>query len=260
MGSKMVFAKRGYWSGETLQKRLPTLITPPGAFDPNRIDCASYRLSIGTEIYVSPTVDATDPQSVTVQVLESGAAFTIPAGQFALLMTHEIVEVPDDAIAFISIRAKTKFKGLVNVSGFHVDPGYMGQLTFAVFNAAPREIHLRQGQDIFVLWYAYLDQKTKSIKREHARLGLNIELVQGISGELESFASLGHKLKDVKTALDKTERVLSERIHSVEREQTYYRLVAALVLAVLIAVVGNWIKGEIDQRSRITPDKSMQLR
>ena len=171
-----------------------------------------------------------------------------------------VAAMADDAIAFISIRAKTKFKGLVNVSGFHVDPGYMGQLTFAVFNAAPREIHLRQGQDIFVLWYAYLDQKTKSIKREHARLGLNIELVQGISGELESFASLGHKLKDVKTALDKTERVLSERIHSVEREQTYYRLVAALVLAVLIAVVGNWIKGEIDQRSRITPDKSMQLR
>jgi hypothetical protein len=46
-------------------------------------------------------------------------AFTIPPGQFAFLLTKEVVSVPADALAFISIRVKTKFRGLVNVSGWH---------------------------------------------------------------------------------------------------------------------------------------------
>ena len=90
----------------------------------------------------------------------TGEAFTIPPGQFAFLLTEEVVSVPADALAFISIRAKTKFRGLVDVSGFHVDPGYCGQLTFAVFNAGPVPIHLKRGQPIFLIWYASLDCET----------------------------------------------------------------------------------------------------
>lgn len=135
-----------FWSGETLHERLMQLIDP---FTPDRVDCAAYTLSIGDEIYVSPNEQASDPTTVTVRKLEPGDAFTIPPGQFAFLLTEEVVSVPADALAFISIRAKSKFRGLVNVSGFHVDPGYQGQLTFAVFNAGPVPIHLKRGQPIF---------------------------------------------------------------------------------------------------------------
>ena len=73
------------------------------------------------------TLMLVQPCSVSQAVI-SGALyiipFTIPPGQFAFLLTEEVVSVPPDALAFISIRAKTKFRGLVNVSGFHVDPGY----------------------------------------------------------------------------------------------------------------------------------------
>src|SRR5258708_16870827 len=114
-----------FWSGETLGERLKSLIEP---FAPDRVDCAAYKLSVGPEVYVSPNDQAVEPNSVTVRQLGDGEAFTIPPGQFAFLLTEEIVSVPADALAFISIRAKTKFRGLVNVSGFHVDPGYRGQL------------------------------------------------------------------------------------------------------------------------------------
>ena len=50
----------------------------------------------------------------------------IPPGQFAFLLTAETVTMPDNAIAFISIKARLKFNGLINISGFHVDPGYRG--------------------------------------------------------------------------------------------------------------------------------------
>jgi dCTP deaminase len=103
-----------FWSGETLRERLAPLIEP---FDAERVDCAAYTLSVGAEVYVSPNDQAADPTTVTVRQLAEGDAFTIPPGQFGFLLTEEIVAVPADALAFISIRAKIKFRGLINVSG-----------------------------------------------------------------------------------------------------------------------------------------------
>ena len=94
-----------FWSGETLIERLPKLIEP---FVSERVDCAAYTLAIGPEVYVSPTDQTADPATVTVRKLDEDEAFTIPPGQFAFLLTEEIVSVPADAIALISIRAKTK--------------------------------------------------------------------------------------------------------------------------------------------------------
>jgi dCTP deaminase len=221
-----------FWSGETLRERLVPLIEP---FVADRIDCAAYTLSVGPEVYVSPNDQTADPTTVTVRKLAPGDAFTIPPGQFAFLLTEEIVAVPADALAFISIRAKTKFRGLVNVSGFHVDPGYHGQLTFAVFNAGPVPIHLKRGQPIFLIWYASLDRETTLKKDGSVHIGIDPELITGVAGELQSFASLSKKIKDV----DKT---LGDRIHAVEKEQTYYRVIGAVALAVMIALTVNWLK------------------
>src|SRR4051812_882164 len=117
----------GIWSGETLKERLLKIVDP---FSEKHIDCAAYMLAIGNEVYVSPNEQSVDPTTVSVRRLAPNEAFTIPPGQFALLLSEESLLVPDDALAFISIRAKTKFRGLINVSGFHVDPGFKGQLTF----------------------------------------------------------------------------------------------------------------------------------
>jgi dCTP deaminase len=221
-----------FWSGETLRERLAPLIEP---FVPERVDCAAYTLAVGPEVYVSPNDQTADPTTVTVRKLAPGDAFTIPPGQFAFLLTEEIVTVPADALAFISIRAKTKFRGLVNVSGFHVDPGYRGQLTFAVFNAGPVPIHLKRGQPIFLIWYASLDRET-AIKKDGAlHMGIDPELITGIAGELQSFAGLSKKMKDV-------DKALGDRIHAVEREQTYYRVIGAIALALMVALTVNWLK------------------
>ena len=167
-----------FWSSDTLNERLTTLVDP---FDPERVDCAAYTLSVGPEVYVSPNDQAADPTTVTVRQLAESEGFTIPPGQFAFLITEEIVTVPGDALAFISIRAKIKFRGLVNVSGFHVDPGYQGQLTFAVFNAGPVPIHLKQGQPIFLIWYASLDNESTIKKNDPVQMGINTELITGIA-------------------------------------------------------------------------------
>lgn len=228
-----------FWSGETLSERLNTLIEP---FMPERVDCAAYTLSIGPEFYVSPNDQTADPTTVTVRKLSDGEAFTIPPGQFAFLLTEEVVSVPADALAFISIRAKTKFRGLVNVSGFHVDPGYRGQLTYAVFNAGPVPIHLKRGQAIFLIWYASLDRETASKKDGKVHRGIDPELVTAVAGELQSFSSLSKRIKDV-------DKALGDRVHAVEKEQTYYRVIGAAALALVVALTVNWLKDSFPSRS-----------
>src|SRR5258708_5942932 len=230
-----------FWSGETLRERLAPLIEH---FEPDRVDCAAYTLAVGGEVYVSPNDQSVDPTTVTVRKLDSGVAFTIPPGQFAFLLTEEIVSVPADALAFISIRAKTKFRGLVNVSGFHVDPGYRGQLIFAVFNAGPVPVHLKRGQPIFLIWYASLDCETSFKKDRTLHKGIDPELVTAVAGELQSFASLSKKIKDV-------DKALVDRVHAVEKEQTYYRVVGAVGLAIVIALAVSWFKENISWRSAV---------
>lgn len=211
-----------FWSGETLKERLATLIDP---FESDRVDCAAYTLSIGPELYVSPS-DQTGDQE-TVRRLDPGAGFMVPPGQFAFLLTDEIVRVPDDALAFISIRAQIKFRGLINVSGFHVDPGYHGQLTFAVFNAGPVPVHLKQGDEVFLIWYASLDRATTlGKKEEHVRKGIDTKLIAGVAGELQSFASLDAKIE-----------TLGDRIHAVERTQEHLRVLGAVAVTLLISLL-----------------------
>ena len=213
-----------FWSGETLKDRATSIVKP---FDPKRVDCAAYTLSVGCEVYVSPSDQTADSTAVTVRKLVQGEAFTIPPGQFAFLITEETVIVPSNALAFISIRGKTKFRGLVNVSGFYVDPGFHGQLTFAVFNAGPLTVHLKQGQPIFLIWYASLDRGSTSKKDDPVKKGLDIGLINSISGEVQSFASL------------------SNRIGNVERSQERFRSLAYIVIAILVAIIGglvvNWL-------------------
>ena len=231
MGGGMA-SKPGFWCGETLQAQLGALITP---FDPDQIDCSAYTLTMGRELYVSPSDQSEDPQSVTIRRLDNAEGFTIPPGQFGFLLTEEIVEIPDNALAFISIKAKIKWRGLINVSGFHVDPGFKGRLVFSVYNAGPVPVHLRQGQPLFLIWFANLDRATKLGRNQPVQESFPPDLIPAISGELQSLAGINKKIKD----LDKD---LAKRVHDIEREHVYYRLIAILVLLFMGAMITGWVR------------------
>ena len=132
-----------YWSSEKLKDRMSGggLMSP---FDEKRITHCAYEMGVGDQAFV--TSNHSDKTLVA-----AGTKIVIPPGQFGLLLTQESVAVPNTCIAFISIRASSKFQGLVNVSGFHVDPGYKGKLMFAVCNAGSKNIVLDQGQRLFLI-------------------------------------------------------------------------------------------------------------
>ena len=214
-----------FWGPDRLREEGQLLIDP---FCGDRIEGAAYQLAIGKEVYVSPTADATDASTTSITRLKKGEAFAIPPGQFAFLLTEEKVKVGLREIALISIRAKTKYRGLVNVSGFHVDPGFHGRLNFAVFNAGPVPVHLRQGQPIFLIWYAGLSDC--AAPRHPGPWQLQGEWITGISGKLHSLASLASSLTSAEQRLDK-------RLDVVARELAIFRVVAAIAVTALLAIV-----------------------
>lgn len=142
-----------FWRSETLKIRLPDelLIEP---YQPEQVQHSAYELRMGNEAFVTSTGD-----QVKIELAEN-QSIAIPPGQFALLLTSERVKVPTNAIAFISMRFKVKRRGLVNVSGFHVDPGFKGRLKFSVYNAGSSPISITRGDRLFLIWYASLDGET----------------------------------------------------------------------------------------------------
>ena len=212
-----------FWSGEKLDERLPDLITP---FDASKIDCAAYRLTVGPEAYVSPPSGKDNADAHTKEQLAAGEGIAVPPGQFGFLVTDEVVRVPQDTLGFISIRAKVKSRGLVNVSGFHVDPGYKGRLVFAVFNAGPAPVHLARGDDSFLIWFADLDRVSEHVKRDEGHTGISSDLINPIAGKVQSLAGLDEKIKATKEDLEK-------RLHTFERTGAVLLMIGTILLGAL---------------------------
>ncbi len=181
-----------FWSSETLLRRLPAeeIVSD---FKRARVKYGAYEMALGVEVFVTST------QRSTKQTLREGMQISIPSGQFGLLLTQETVSIPPDTIAFISIKSRIKFRGLVNVSGFHVDPGFKGPLKFSVFNAGSEDVILQQGEPTFLIWFAELDQKTgDTYDGEHkGQVGLTSADVGNLQGAIASPGSLKKRLDRV---------------------------------------------------------------
>ncbi len=226
-----------FWSSQSLEARLNTLVTPPTI---SAVDCNAITLHMGREFYTTPSPEVAAPHSHTKTILAAGQPFTIPAGQFAFLQTEETVKVPDNAMAFISMKAKTKFRGLVNVSGFHVDPGWEGPLIFAVFNAGPSTVHLQQGMPLFLIWYADLDSASLKRKTNPGPTTIPSDLINNITGELNSFSSLEKRISE-------ESKKLSDRIHAVEKAHVRIQVIAGIVIAILVTLIGYSLRGAVEE-------------
>lgn len=188
-------------------------------FDASKIKNGAYELSLGSQVF------QTGVKPRAVKNLTPKEKIYIDPGQFALLLTEEKVKIPKDKIAFISIKARAKFNGLVNVSGFHVDPGFEGQLLFSVYNAGPSTIVLSQGTPYFPVWFAELNE-TQEYKGTHGgQSEIPDDPIKALSqGELAS------------------PNVLSERIDKLDLRKNYTQWLLITLIGILagITLKLNW--------------------
>jgi len=190
-----------FWSDTTLRKNLKYVIHPA---NPDKVDISGYRLSVGNQVFISNDSSPDENGSSAID-LTSSNGFEIPAGQFALITTLEKVTIPADSFGLISMRAGKKFKGLINVSGFHVDPGYSDTLVFSVFNAGPKSIYISKNEDIFLIWFAGLDQENENLKGGGGLDGnIPSEFINSLNIQAESTPVLSNKIKKLENNLQST--------------------------------------------------------
>jgi dCTP deaminase len=210
-------------------------------FVPERVKNGAYELALGTEVYL------TDSKTGKVEIInaDGNRQVDLNPGQFALLLTLEKVHVPADKIAFISIKAGEKLKGLVNVSGFHVDPGFHDHLLFSVYNAGPSTIVLNFNEPYFPIWFAemkhelseneaYNDNNEHFGKLEHIPAKY-IEFLK--RGELTSPKALLDKI-------DQVEQELTEKIARAgernERNDWLLKIIIGLLIALALKSLLDW--------------------
>lgn len=174
-------------------------------------------LALGREVFLS--------SEEKVRFLEEHESVAINPGEFALLMTEETVDIPSDRAAFISLKFKHALKGLINISGFHVDPNFHGKLVFSVYNAGPSTAILRRGEPAFMIVFAALSSEIKK-NRKGAHFKdierLRPEWLSGLQGRTSSLEALDEEVQDLRVRLN---------------------LLMAIGIGVLIAIITGWVTG-----------------
>jgi dCTP deaminase len=224
-----------FWSSQTLEERLSQLVEKPNK---DLVDCNAVTLRVGREIYITPGLEQPAPTSHTKQLLGKDAPFAIPPGQFAFILTEEVVTVPPDAMGFISIKATYKLNGLVNVSDFHVDPGWSGPLIFAVFNAGPAPVHLQQGLPLFLLWIADLDAASAKRKTKLGPNGIPPAMINNITGVVDSIYALDKRMREELKKLSDKDTELNNRLHAMDKVHSRVLLGLGIAGTILVAAIG----------------------
>jgi dCTP deaminase len=217
-----------------LRAILPTCIDQ---FDDKRIDNVAYELSLGDEVYLTDSIsgkkeflDAKNPQVI------------IKPGQFALLLTMETVNIPSDILAFISIKFSQKIKGLVNISGFHVDPGFKGKIIFSVYNAGPATIVLDRGKAYFMIWFSELTSVSQPYDGKHKdQKEITADHISALKGELASPNTLLQKITDLDTKL-------TQKTKELDAKRDYNKWIFQ---AIAVILAGLWI-GEMLKNNNLS--------
>lgn len=186
---------------------LPGIIDKP-SYDPSLVDNVAYQLCLGNEVYL------TDSVSGKKELLnDANSQVVIRPGQFALLLTRETLSIPDNILAFISIKFTQKIKGLVNISGFHVDPGFKGKIIFSVYNAGPAVIKLDKDKPYFLIWFSQLTSISSPYAGIHkGQKEITAENISALNGELASPSVLLTRFKELETKVDRQEVDQKNRI------------------------------------------------
>jgi len=233
----------GYWSPRTWERRAAENVVTP--FDINHLSKGGgYELRMGREAFTTAEAKRIDLSGDRKDV-------EIPPGHFALLLTKERVKIPRDSIGFISVKFKHKAKGLINVSGFHVDPGYDGWLTFSVFNAGPRSITVARDSFCFLLWLAHFDEPvgdaylypSGTVDARGSMESLDDRMVDDLKGEFCSPMSLKQQFEDLKARHAKD---LDEHTKRLEKRRWIWTVVAFLLGLIgpkAVDVGWDWLSG-----------------
>lgn len=229
-----------FWNSETLKERIPKdeIISP---YNPDQIVRGAYELLMGSEAFITSTDSKKKVQ------LADGEPVVIPPGQFGLLLTEESVKIPLNIIAFISMKFRVKSRGLINVSGFHVDPGFEGRLKFSVYNAGSTNITITRGERVFPIWFCHLTGDEEKSGGEHwGQDAITSDDQNRMHGEVASPGQLKKDIVDLEQNLRndsaKLEQDLKKDFSKLEQSHGNFKWILTVVsVLLLVTLIRSWI-------------------
>lgn len=167
-------------------------------FDEKFVRQCSYDLRLGKEAYL---VGKDVPQDLS----DEAPYISLPPGQFAILTCYEEINIPEQHMAFITLKSTFKFQGLVNISGFHVDPTHVGTLLFAVQNVGPSDIRLKYKEPTFTIFFAEVkgdigtsrDKEAETQFKPRLR-GIGLQHVQLLGGSSITISKLQKEVEQLR--------------------------------------------------------------
>lgn len=181
-----------FWTTQRIKRELLGASPPIVNALVGRVKNACYEMALGNEVFVASDGVKTSHKK--------GEQIRLPPGQFALLITEEELRMPLNLMALISIKASRKMSGLVNVSGFHVDPGFPGRLKFSVYNAGSETIVLEVGEPLFPIWFFEFpeDNEDKYEGAHKNQKSISCADVMNLQGEVASPAQLTKQIAELR--------------------------------------------------------------
>lgn len=183
---------------------------------------ASYDLRLGAEVYVVG-------QDAPIKLSDESPYISLAPGQFAMLTCYEEIKMPREYLGLIALRSSFKFQGLVNISGFHVDPTHEGTLLFAVQNVGPSDIRLKYKEPTFIIFFAKLEGDIDKTRGEEAQTQFKPKLT-------------GIRLQDVQL-LGGSSITISKLKKDVENLRTVVLIYGAIAVSAFVALVINLVRG-----------------
>ena len=207
--------KSGFITGKEIDRQHDEIFEA-GTYEaePKHLGRVMYDLRLGAEAFVS--------DRETPMVLGATNPFvSIKPGEFAILTTHERLKLPSDILGFISLKFTWASRGLINISGFHVDPGYKGSLVFSVYNAGPNNVTLTHMDRVFMIFLYRLADSVDAYGRGYE--GVPAEIVMSVKGHPLSL------------------RKLDKRVGNLEAR---FGVVVVLFGAILAALIGFLLRAK----------------
>jgi len=167
-------------------------------YDEKFVRQCSYDLRLGKEAYL---VGKDVPQDLS----DEAPYISLPPGQFAILTCYEEINIPEQHMAFIALKSTFKFQGLVNISGFHVDPTHVGTLLFAVQNVGPSDIRLKYKEPTFTIFFAEVKGDIGAPRGKEAETqfkprlrGIQLQHVQLLGGSSITISKLQKEVEQLR--------------------------------------------------------------
>ena len=208
-------------------------------FESDRLQGASYDLRIGKRLLISGEDRESD-------LSEVGAVALMP-GDFAVIVSDEYFEIPQNIVINIGPKTYLTKKGVILQAGMQIDPGFKGHLILGLYNSSPRKYVIEHLGDLCSIQFFKLKENAKKVFKEcpdYIRGEFPREMKDYLySLETKSLTSLGEDVR----ALTKNIGGMSERISDIGNQVKSLRTVILSIaiplgIALLLLILQTLIR------------------